>query len=217
MGFPTDWVIGSLNSSTIVDIDQITPIVLAGSLYIDITDEPERVTLYNNTYANGLTAGTIRSIFRITDLVTTGIERVGLVFMQNSPSISDLLDTGYGVFLNAGNGLSDPFVSISKFTTGLHTPPADNLLTTTTFTPPTLDDDFMLEVAWISDLGVLGGTQIYVRYALGTDFGDLTLIMEYLDTTTPIVATSFESLAVGFDGSGHLRVLIDETSIYEIV
>jgi hypothetical protein len=217
MGFPTDWDISKVQSSTTLDIDQLSPIILGGSLFVDSIDAPERVTLHNTTYTNGLTSGSIRSIIRVTDLTTTAIERVGFVFMQNAPSMSGLVDAGYGVFLNAGNGLSSPFLSISKFTTGLHAPPLDDLLTLMSFDAPLLGEDFVLEAEWISDAGVLEGTQIYVRYALGTNFADLELMMEHLDDTSPLITTATESLAVAFSGIGHFRVLYDETSIFEVV
>lgn len=216
MSFPGNWhIFFNQGSSTLVDRDADTPIIAAGSLEIDMTLAPERVSLYNDLYSNGQTSASMRSIFRITTLTTTAIERVGFVFMQNAATIDGVLDAGYGVFMNAGNGLTSPYINLVKYTTGLPATPTE-LATTSSFSPPDLDDDYMLSVSWVSDIGIIGGTQVVVKYALGTDFGDLVQVLEYADTSSPIITSSFESLAASFEGLGEFRILIDETSIFQI-
>jgi hypothetical protein len=216
MSFPGNWVIAKEQGSTLVELINDTPIVAGSSLKIHITDDPDRVSLYNTLYSNGQISASMRSIFRITDLITSSIERVGFVFMQNAATIDGVLDAGYGVFMNAGNGMSSPYMSIVKYTTGLPATPIE-LAATTSFAVPSLDDDFCLWAGWVSDIDIIGGTQIYVKYAFGTDFLDLDQVLEYTDTSSPIITSSFESLAVSFEGSGEFRILIDETSIFQII
>jgi hypothetical protein len=216
MSFPANWFVSyNQGSSTLVTRDTDTPIIATGSLEIDMILAPERVSLYNDLYSNGQTSASMRSIFRITTLTTTTIERVGFVFMQNAATIDGVLDAGYGVFMNAGNGMSSPYISLVKYTTGLPAVPTE-LAITTSFDIPELDDDFCLWVGWVSDIDIIGGTQVYVKYAFGTNFLDLEQVLEYADTSSPIITSSFESLAASFEGSGEFRILVDETSIFQI-
>jgi hypothetical protein len=215
MSFPGDWQTNSNQLSTVIALDYTTPLVEDASLGIDATVGPERVTLQNNLYTRGLTAGAYQSIFRVTSLTTTSTERVGFVFMQNNPTISGMSDVGYGVFLNAGNNMSTPYVSIVKFTSGLSSTPTE-LTTSVSIPAPGLNDDFVLRAVWVASLPILGGTQIRAFYALGTDFDNLAEVADVIDTSSPITTTSDESLAFSFDGPGEFHVLIDETSIFEL-
>lgn len=216
MSFPGTWHVSQQQISSTIALDNATPIVLAGSLGIEAVTGPERISLYNSLYTPGLTAGAIQSIFRITTLTTTGTERVGFVFMQNNPTLYGGSDVGYGVFFNAGNNLSSPSLSIVKYLTGLPATPIV-LINTTSFDVPALGEDFMIRAQWISSLGILGGTQIQAYYAVGTDFLDVSRVLETVDTTSPIVTTSYESLAFSFQGPGDFHVLCDETSVFEVV
>ena len=214
--FPSDWTVSKENGSTGVDLEGTTPIISGGSLFIDAVMAPERVSLYNTTYPFGQTAGLIRSIMQVVDLTTTGAERAGFTFMQNSPTLYGPTDIGYGAFMSGTNGFGSPRIAIVKFTTGLPATPTE-LAFTTSFTAPTLGSNFVFEVQWAADLGMYGGTLITVRYGTGTNFGSLVDVVTFTDTSSPIITSAYESLAFSFFGTGHFRTLFDETSIYQSV
>ena len=216
MAFPTDWVVSKQNGSTGVDLDGSSPIIAGGSLFIDAVMSPERVSLYNNTYAFGQTAGLIRSIVQVAALTTTGTERVGFAFMQNSPTLYGPADMGYGAFMSGTNGFGSPRIAIVKFTIGLPSTPTE-LAFTTSFIAPTLGSNFVFEVQWAADLGMYGGTLITVRYGTGTSFGSLADVLTFTDTSSPIITSAYESLAFSFFGTGHFRTLFDETYIYQAI
>lgn len=217
MAYPANWTTNKIQGSTTVATELLTPIIGNGSIAINATVSPERVTLQNTTYVNGLTAGRIRSIGRVTHLTSTGEERFGFTFMQNNPTIHGVTDAGYGVFLNGITALGGtPRLSVAKFTTGLSAVPTE-LASTTSFTPPTIGSNFVFEAQWIADIGLYGGTQIIVRYGTGTSFASLVDEITIIDTVSPIITSAYESLAFSFAGTGQFRVLYDETYIYEIV
>ncbi len=213
--FPGDWIINKQQGSTLVTLETVTPIVVNGSLAINATVAPERVSLRNTTYVNGLTAGYTRSVLRVVTLTTTGEERVGFAFMQNAATLYTGTDAGYAVLMNGLTGFGTPRITIVKFTAGLPTLPTE-LASTTSFTPPTLGSNFVFEAQWIADMGIFGGTQIIARYATGTSFGSLADVLTFTDTSTPIITSSFEGLAFSKAGTGTFRVLYDETSIYQL-
>jgi hypothetical protein len=215
MAFPGDWVTNKIDSGTLVVLEGATPIVGSGSLKINATVTTERVTLYNTTYTNGLTAGYIRSNMRIPVHSTTGEARAGFAFMQNVATINGVTDTGYAAFLSSDNGLTSPRIHVVKFTTGLPNSPTD-LASTTSFTAPTIGSNFCFEVQWIADVGVFGGTQIIVRYCTGLSFASLVDVITVVDTSSPIITSSFETIAFAKQHTGTFQALYDETRIYEL-
>jgi hypothetical protein len=44
----------------------------------------------------------------------------------------------------------------------------------------------------------------------------MPVVLNIVDTTTPIVATAYEGIALSFEGPGEFKVELDETSIYQI-
>lgn len=217
MSYPANWNTNKIQGSTTISTETTTPIVGNGSIAINATVSPERVTLQNTTYINGLTSGKIRSICQVTNLTSTGEERFGFTFMQSSPTIYGVTDAGYGVLFNGITSLGGtPRLSVVKFTTGLPNTPIE-LASSVAFTNPTLGGNFVFEAQWITDLGTYGGVQIIVRYGLGTNFASLSDKITIIDTTSPLITSAYESLALSFSGTGQLRVLYDETYIYQIV
>jgi hypothetical protein len=212
MTFPLNWNIYKADGATTVSIEQSLAIIGHGSLNIT-TVNPDRVTLYNNSYTPGLLAGTIGTIINIPVHIATARCYVGLVFMQNVPQINLVTSAGYGVFFSALSGLTSPRISIVKFTTGLPTSPVE-LAFTTSFTPPTLGGNFVFSALWTSSFA---GTSIIAQYALGTNFTALSSVLTVNDVTSPIVTTSYESLAVSSTGTGTFTALFDQTSIYDLV
>lgn len=211
MTFPLDWLQYKTQGSTDISIDQSTPIIGHGSLTVN-TIAADRVTLHNTTYINGLLLGTMQSIFKITTHTSVSRAYTGFVFMQDNPDVSLITSVGYGVFFSSLSGLTSSRISIVKFTTGLPASPTE-LAFTTAFTPPTLGSNFVLSAIWTSSFA---GTSIIVEYATGTSFLNLLALLNVNDSVSPIVTTSYESLAVSSTGTGTYNVLFDETSIFEI-
>lgn len=211
MTFPLNWVINKSDGATDVSIEQALAIVGYGSLSIT-TVNPDRVTLYNNTYVPGLFAGTIGTMIQIP--VHTAVSRcyVGFVFMQNIPQINTVISAGYGVFFSALSGLTSARISIVKFLTGLPASPVE-LAFTTSFTPPILGGNFVFATLWTTSFA---GTSITAQYALGTNFSSLVSLLSATDMSSPIVTTAYESLAVSSTGTGTFTALIDNTSIYDL-
>jgi hypothetical protein len=221
MAFPTDYVVNRENASpiTLVSIDNTTPIVGLGSLNTVISDTgalTERLTIQNNTYSNGLTAGRIRSIIEISTLTTDNIGHVGFVCMQNSVTAYNTNDAGYAVVVSGDNGLSTTEVSIVKYNNVFTASPS---FLDVASTGVALNTPFVFQMDWISDFPLLGGTLI--RGYIGTnstDFNDLVQVVEATDVSSPLVSTISEGLIqVLFSGAATtFDVKWDETSFFEL-
>jgi hypothetical protein len=212
----SDWVISKNQPSTIVTTNTAAPIVNSGSLEIVSTVSPERVTLRNTLYTNGLENGRIQSIISPRTWTSNTREYVGFVFMQNNATAYNVADTGYGVFFSALSALGSPRISVVKYTAGLPASPTE-LSFTTSFTPPTIGNNFVFEAEWITDPYAALDVRIKAKYATGTNFGSMTTLLDTRDTSSPFFTSSFESVATTFNGSsGTLQVLYDSTSIFSI-
>lgn len=218
MVFPIDYVISKENSSTIVSIDQITPILGLGSLQVFISDASpiiERLSIQNNTYTNGILDGRIRSVIRIDTMTTDVTDRVGFASMQSSSTINGVSDTGYGVVISAGNELSTPLIEIIKYSNGFQTV---SILDSVSVGTLGLGISFVLQMEWVTN-SILDGTLIRGYIGVNTtDFNDLVKVVEVVDETSPFTVSTTEGLIVTSFGSvpPALDVKFDELSIFSL-
>jgi hypothetical protein len=221
MAFPTDWIVNKEQPSTVVAINASTPINSVGSLrvFVDSTLQ-DRISLQNNTYPNGLLAGRMQSKFRIDQYESISFSEVGFTFMMNSPTLFSPFDEGYGAFvvLDPSFPASIAEVEIVKYTSGL--PIFPTILASATITPPNFGETYVFEVDWVSDFSVLAGTLVTVRYALGDDFLLLDEVLSYTDTSSPLLISTTEGLAVNANANGSslsvLELNWDDTSIFSL-
>jgi len=210
------------NSSpiTLVNIDNVSPIVGVGSLHTTIDDASaitERLTIQNNTYSNGLLAGRIRSVIEIENLSTDDVGYIGFSCMQNSLTAFNTNDAGYALVLSTG--VSPQAVSLIKYNNTIINSPlildTDLDSVGVSFSTP-----FVFQLDWVSDFALLGGTLLrgYIGTAT-TDFNDLVQVVEFTDVSSPILASTTESLLqVVFNTSiaTNFEVRWDDTSIFQL-
>ena len=182
-------------------------------------------------FPKGVTTGRFRTLVKTVTNNYGEIANCGFVFMQSTPNIV----TGSVSFYYALLVLKDvggPLSSATSFAY-LGKTTSSNLLTAllpgvplgqlfTGFPDPAIrkvsnsDVTFAMEIEWDYDLINLQGVGMVFRFGLMTDFSDLTDVVTYVDTASPLSTSTAESLIFSdvSGGVGGIRLDVDTTSLF---
>jgi len=219
-----DWSQSIGNSSQItVSLEIATPIVGNGSLKIRNTGTPTGcANLFLTSLPKGFAKGRIRTLLQWQVRPShAAYERAGIAFMQSALHITSGTPSFYTFALGAKSGypgtlhwLINKHVNTSLQSTGPTVINESNSVTVA-------DGDYWpIQVEWNADVSNIGGTRLTCSVGTknSTDFGTLAVLLDTIDTSSPIVTSVAEGLfdthpAVGF--TDHTACW-DSTTIYQL-
>jgi hypothetical protein len=214
-----DWNIYKTPSGLSAIIDPGSPVLGSGSLLLKNTgfggslNVTSLVALSDSLYTPGLLKGRMRQVVNITSANRT---RAGFSFMHSHADISP--STGrawYEAIALADFSGSQRRWGISRYTNGFFSG-------TTLFSSGTpvwsFSTTFTMEVEWNYDLADLGGLRITLRVGTATDFSDLAVVYNTIDTSGLITTSLGEGpYVLKWDTFGDTyTVRYDNTSIYTL-
>jgi len=130
----------------------------------------------SSTYTRGLTKGRIRFLQR-QDLATTNQYQGIVLFM----STANVTDTSGSCYILGGDTLQ---WALLKTTTGMRN--LAIIASSVTGPLPTTATPYAMEIHWASDATQYGGTSIALFAGTTLNFTDLTLRLNYTDTSSPL-------------------------------
>ena len=207
----------TIPSSIQVFVDDFTPpapLVGIGSLRIEDTGAPAVATvagtLLQDEFNTTLDSGRMRSVFRRQNGL--GFRDTGIYFLTSgyNPTLDNV--TGYAVYFIDGG----PTIRLVKFTNGLHDNSNFTILGSFSSIFGGSDENVVMEVEWRG--GVIarftGGTEIFVRFATGTDFNNLVQLGTVTDTSS-FYYVGFNGLWVRSRNEVEpLDTLLDDTGVW---
>ncbi len=219
----SDWT-QFVSGSPTIETSFSTPILDAGSLHISCLNA-EKVLLLNTTvYTPGLLKGRMQSLFRVEDVTGADTYRYGFTLFQSAADITSSGSTYLcGIEVEQSTLLNTPFFDVCE--TNLDEG-RTRYFTGTPFTRIEGTTIVALEVEWVYEPIVLGGTRFIFRKGHGTltDFSNLATIATlelYPGAPVDLLTSSFgEGLFVGMGTGGDsltfLDLTIDRTTIVSL-
>jgi hypothetical protein len=210
-----DW--DKFGSTYTVSIDNATPLVGSGSLFIDFSgsSNSSRGNLLPKdpgSLSGKLIRGKIRALFQYTVLASNNGPGLFCLASQR-----DLSSTGSCYFISFKRDQINRLTLYKSNNVGTTieeigglTPLAFAVLSTSANTT------YSLELEWYVDIPNLSGTQLKVRVGSATDFSDLALVMSTIDVSSPLTTTVGEGISLsGSGGSNDYRA--DKTTLISLV
>jgi hypothetical protein len=228
-----DWIQNKSGTLTInVALDVGSPIVDSGSLSIDHDGEAATggLNMYLDTpFSKGFTKGRIRQIVRYDSggvIPSTVLNtNCGIVCMQSQLDVSNITGSCYTWGMGSGDttGSGQAGTILTKLTAGMNNTTGITELFKANVPgfAPSAGDFWTMELEWVADLAGLGGTRLIGR--VGTknslDFGTLVDAVDFLDTTSPLLASVAEGVYMKkMDVTADTNDwTLDQTSVFELV
>ena len=199
----------------------ITPILGTGSLRIQQFSVTESlINMYRTGYAPSVIKGRFRSVIRCLGAAGITNYSLGFAIMQSQLNLTGGSGSCYFAHLTVQNGGTLAKFIIRKFSgVGLLTNlSASTTLYTGSSLGTVLGTNIAVQVEWDAST-IPTQCDITIRYALGTtSFGSLTLETTVSDTTSPLLTSSGESIAVtNGTSSGATDFLVDSTNLVSLL
>jgi len=217
MPLTSEWTTDTANVTSTVSVQHHTSTPLDGnrSVRFNITTGggggskgAGAVFLVTPTYVRGHVMGRLQTLMRVDSDVTLA----GIYFLASQAT--GIAGAGSAYMFGPGGALNT--LKLQKTSGGLFAASPTTLHTIPVnvgASDPT--DTFALEVEWKADLNIFGGTSIICRY--GVDLNNLADVLEYVDETSPLLASSAEGLFAFRSGTSVVgQAIFDDTSVYNI-
>jgi hypothetical protein len=207
-----DWTFYKSDVDLLSVIDGSTTIVGAGSLRLSNVNDKAPASNVHGFYTtnNSFTRGRIRTLIQLPSGTTR--MQAGIYCMASQ---ADLTATGSAYFAclqNDSNGGART-LQLFKFTAGFD----GSLSTLDSVSHPAFTETAVvaLELEWVADAAVLGGTRLIVRQGAEEDFSDLADVLDYTDVSSALVTSVGEGLAlVKWDNFSNLaEARFDQTTV----
>jgi hypothetical protein len=206
-----DWEVHAANA--LVTLDTINTITGTSSLriagnsgfavgYANIL--PSKASLH----PHGFTRGALRALFKPVGLGSG--RQIGLSCMQSDRNITT---TGTVFYSAEATGTA---LVLNKGTSSIQS--SRTQLATTSYTM-VVGTVFALELQWDLLLDELNGIDLVVRLGTLTDFSDLTQVLHYIDTSSPLQISRGEGILYSTLSvqSINIEFRVDETTLYRIL
>jgi hypothetical protein len=198
-------------------IDGSTVIVGAGSLRISNTNDMTPAMNGHCVYTGnkGFTRGRLRTLVKLPSGTTR--TRAGIYCMASQADLTSLGSAYYACIQNDSFG-GDRTLQLSKVTAGFDQEPPGTTLGSVAHPAFTETATVALELEWVADAAVLGGTRLIVRQGSATDFSDLVDKIDITDVSSPLVTSAGEGLVlVKWGTSGDLaEARFDQTTVVQM-
>lgn len=201
-----DFTIYLSSAQTVIDLTTVDPI--AGSQSARIARASGTSVTYGNVVggpgSSAQVTGRLRGLGKRTES-SSNSHQYGLVCMQSAGDLTGGSGSAYGLRWR-GNALD-----LIKTTAGLA---GFGTVATTALTQGTGVNAIQLD--WVSDQqAMLGGTALTGWYGTATDFSDLTEVLSYTDSSSPLTSTVNQGFFGGDFGNGNdFRYVLDTLSLY---
>ena len=209
------------DSGGVASLETSSPLVGTGSLKLD-SGGGGRVMILPTAAGpllHGFNKGRLQSLIRVVEHTGTSPndKRVGFAFQVSNESLPLTNSAMYLVEFTASGGVTDLTTAqlVKRASSGLGTGSQVSVASAAVTVP--FNTTFALEVDWVGDLGLVGGTLITARWKIGTDFTGLAELFSYTDTSSPLLVTDSEALFCAHDSGNDFAAIFDETSIFELV
>lgn len=229
-----DWNIFKDNSNIVSGVDFMTPIAGVGSLFINRgingNSTVNIVPTDAGIHPHGRNDGRLRTLIRWDaqggSTTTQGVW-AGVLCLQSQDDLTQGVGSAYGFGLFTSEGFQTPAFRLYKFNnTGVNGlfPPGTILEAVNLVDVPSLSIGigipYAIQIEWITDFAILGGTQLICSVGAALDFSDLTPIISYIDITSPILAGVSEGLVANMKSSTavfDVQISFDQTSLFELI
>lgn len=198
-------------------IQYLSPILASSSLCLEahgIGQATYTTPLDASGLAQGLERGKLRTLFKLT-LGGSNTCGFGIVCMG---SLDDLVNNS-GAFYRYELRSNSAYTLSRATTSSLSADIPGTTLASSTQTV-TLNVAGSMEMEWIADITNLGGVYLVTRKGTATDFSDMTVVTQMINTGAGILTTSSsEGLYLRAYGSASpgVRTLFNSTQLYEMI
>ena len=228
-----DWNIFKSDTKIIAALDLLDPIFEVGSIFVE---RPNTLGSGNVNFVptdagihpHGRNDGRIRTLIRYDKqpgtLTNQGVQ-AGVTCLQSQ---DDLQTTGncYSFSVFAAEGFQNPVLRLLKHTQGnsglAPAPDGSTALAPQIGLPVAgaLGDVFALQLEWITELTLLGGTQLTASFGTALDYSDLTPVMFAIDNVSPYLTGVSEGIWTNHKSSNSVfvtRISFDQTALDELI
>jgi len=211
----SQWNRNATTTNAYAYLDLLTPIIGAGSVALESTAMSQAVYVTPSN-PSGLTKGIEKGRLRAltNPRVSSGGCGFGLVIMASAETIVATAGAYYRYELFSSGSYALARANSNTLTAG-----SPGVTLGSGSTTVTQNTTYSIEIEWIADPVNLGGVNLLIRKGTATDFSNMTLLTQLLESGAQVLGTSnSEGMYLrGFTSAGTVRVVFDSTQLYEFV